>query len=374
MLGLPKAIIITFSLTIILLNNGCGKKSSETTTPSGNTGGGGGGTSDTSKPSVPTNLTATAASENSINLSWTASSDNVAVTGYTVYRGGAQTATTTTTSYTDTGLSASTLYTYTVSAYDAAGNASATSTPASTTTKASGGGEAPDYIVINNADIYTDKINITLGKPGKTGTLAIFLVTHDKKKIVLPRYDKASVNAGTDNYTFDLYNVWKNKTATVYTGIYATWTTNVGIYTSEINDQFISKNSKLFSQIELLDLYQVTQYNTPYSNSDSCGTGTPATAHVYTDRNTCGSSTSYNVTRTFIDQVNTEGYGNIPASGFIESNRIAPKIDSACFVNWTSDSSFKTATGPGASCRPYTLADGDVAVGQDKFNKKNTFL
>src|SRR4029077_11273760 len=82
---------------------------------------------DTTPPSVPTGLTATAASSSQINLSWTASTDNVGVAGYKVYRGGTQVGTSSTTSYSDSGLAASTSYNYTVAAYDAAGNTSAQS-------------------------------------------------------------------------------------------------------------------------------------------------------------------------------------------------------------------------------------------------------
>src|SRR5213593_1289354 len=66
---------------------------------------------DTTPPSVPTNLSGSAVSSSQINLSWTASTDNVGVAGYTIYRGGAKIATTALTSYSDTGLSPSTAYT-----------------------------------------------------------------------------------------------------------------------------------------------------------------------------------------------------------------------------------------------------------------------
>jgi len=91
---------------------------------------------DTTAPSVPTGLTAAAVSSSQINLSWTASTDNVGVSGYRVFRGGTQIATTSTTSFANTGLSASTTYSYTVAAYDAAGNLSAQSSSASATTPA----------------------------------------------------------------------------------------------------------------------------------------------------------------------------------------------------------------------------------------------
>ena len=62
-------------------------------------------------------LTATAVSSSQINLSWTAATDNVGVTGYNVYRGGMQIATLgAVTTFQNTGLTASTTYSYTVQA------------------------------------------------------------------------------------------------------------------------------------------------------------------------------------------------------------------------------------------------------------------
>ena len=95
---------------------------------------------DTQAPSVPANLLAQANSSSQINLSWTASTDNVGVTGYNIYRDGALLDTSATNFYTNIGLSASTTYTYSVSAYDAVGNASSQSSSASATTSSGGGG------------------------------------------------------------------------------------------------------------------------------------------------------------------------------------------------------------------------------------------
>ncbi|MEU1529921.1 glycoside hydrolase family 6 protein [Streptomyces fagopyri] len=102
--------------------------------------GSGGGGGDTQAPTVPGGLAVSSTTSNSATLSWTASTDNTAVTGYDVYRNGTKVGSATTTSYTDSGLAASTTYTYTVRAKDAAGNVSASSTAVSATTKASGGG------------------------------------------------------------------------------------------------------------------------------------------------------------------------------------------------------------------------------------------
>ncbi|MCR8641140.1 discoidin domain-containing protein [Paenibacillus sp. N1-5-1-14] len=89
---------------------------------------------DTQAPTVPSNVTATAVSSSQINLTWSASTDNVGVTGYNVFRNGTQLQNTTGTSFTDTGLTPSTTYSYTVKAFDAAGNVSANSSSASATT------------------------------------------------------------------------------------------------------------------------------------------------------------------------------------------------------------------------------------------------
>lgn len=95
-----------------------------------------GGPTDTIPPSVPTGLTATAVSSSQINLRWNASTDNVGVTGYKIFRGGTQIATVTGTTYSDTELSASTAYDYRVAAYDAARHTSAQSAVASASTPA----------------------------------------------------------------------------------------------------------------------------------------------------------------------------------------------------------------------------------------------
>lgn len=80
---------------------------------------------DRSAPTVPTQLAATAIATTQVTLGWAASSDDVGVTSYRISRDGAQVGSATGSTYTDSGLSPSTDYTYTVSACDAAGNCSA---------------------------------------------------------------------------------------------------------------------------------------------------------------------------------------------------------------------------------------------------------
>ncbi|MGG8497461.1 endonuclease [Tenacibaculum sp. TC6] len=97
----------------------------------------GSGTSvDTQAPSTPSNLTSSNITQTSVILSWNASTDNVAVTGYDVYRNSTKITTVTSTNYTVTGLTASTSYSFYVKAKDAANNSSSASNTISVTTSA----------------------------------------------------------------------------------------------------------------------------------------------------------------------------------------------------------------------------------------------
>jgi CubicO group peptidase (beta-lactamase class C family) len=73
---------------------------------------------DTAPPSIPKNVVAQEISVSTVRLSWTASTDDVGIAGYRVYRDGRKIGVTLNTSYTDAGLSPSTTYTYAVSALD----------------------------------------------------------------------------------------------------------------------------------------------------------------------------------------------------------------------------------------------------------------
>ncbi len=161
---------------------------------------------DTTPPSVPTGLTASAVSSSQINLSWAASSDNVGVSGYRVYRGGTQIATTSATSFTNTGLSPSTTYTYAVAAFDAAGNLSAQSSPASATTPA-----APDTT--------PPSVSITSPGNGQTvkGTVSVSANASDNVGVVGVQFLLDNGVNGSAESTTAPYSVSWN-TATVSDG------------------------------------------------------------------------------------------------------------------------------------------------------------
>ena len=138
---------------------------------------------DTTPPSVPGGLASPSQTNTSIALSWNASTDNVGVTGYDVYRGGSLLASTTGTSYTATGLAASTSYSFQVRARDAAGNASALSAALTVSTKA------------NPTDTTPPSVPTGLSSPSQTSS-----------SIAL------SWNASTDNVGVAGYDVYRGGT------------------------------------------------------------------------------------------------------------------------------------------------------------------
>ncbi|MGN6378209.1 MAG: alkaline phosphatase family protein [Gaiellales bacterium] len=97
---------------------------------------------DTSPPSVPQNVAASSSASTTADVSWDASTDNVGVAGYDVLRDGVRVTSVggTQTSFHDSGLQPSTTYSYTVDAFDGAGNTSQQSQAALATTGAGGGG------------------------------------------------------------------------------------------------------------------------------------------------------------------------------------------------------------------------------------------
>jgi|GEM_PF-226271 len=100
--------------------------------------------SDSQAPTVPANLVTSNVTATGLTLSWSPSTDNVAVTAYEVYRGTTLlNGNVTTTSFNVSGLDCGTAYSFTVKAKDNAGNVSASSAPLSVTTVGCGDNQAP---------------------------------------------------------------------------------------------------------------------------------------------------------------------------------------------------------------------------------------
>ncbi|MHA6529608.1 carbohydrate binding domain-containing protein [Paenibacillus sp. BAC0078] len=173
---------------------------------------------DTEAPSVPGNVTATVQSASSALVSWTASTDNVGVTGYEIYRDGVKVGTSATTSYTDNGLSAQTSYSYKVKAFDAAGNLSALSAAALVTTPAG-----------NNVTIYYKQGYTTpyihYRPAGGTWTTAPGVAIPVSE---VPGYNKITINIGSASQLEACFNngsgTWDSNGGSNYLFGTGTWT------------------------------------------------------------------------------------------------------------------------------------------------------
>ena len=142
--------------------------------------------SDTSAPTAPTNLQATALSTSAIQLTWNASSDDTGVTGYTVERTSIRIMSVSGLTATDMGLKAATQYCYTVTAHDEAGNVSPLSNEACATTQAVGAWdvyvkcEGEDYQVRTNLDLnemITNTIQVSDTGTDYDGTPLAFVIS-----------------------------------------------------------------------------------------------------------------------------------------------------------------------------------------------------
>jgi hypothetical protein len=182
---------------------------------------------DTTAPSTPAQLSAQAVSSSQINLSWSASTDNLGVAGYRIYRDGLQAGTAASTTFSDAGLAASTPHTYKVAAYDAAGNLSGQCTGVSATTLPASGGGLPVSVTPNAASV---------------GRYGIFELTFTHTTKYTNPWEDVLISASFQapsgaRYTVGGFyydtNTWKLRFAPRETGSYlwnATFTTPTGSY------------------------------------------------------------------------------------------------------------------------------------------------
>ncbi|BFH63594.1 glycosyl hydrolase family 18 protein [Paenibacillus azoreducens] len=145
---------------------------------------------DTQPPTAPTNLAVSAQTANSVTLTWTASTDNIGVTGYDVYQGNTLVGSSTSTTYTVTGLTPATAYSFTVKAKDAAGNVSAASNAVTVT--------------LENADTTPPTAPGNVKAAAKTSTSVTLTWTASTDNVGVTGYDvyqgntlAASVNGST---------------------------------------------------------------------------------------------------------------------------------------------------------------------------------
>ncbi len=176
-------------------------------------------TTDTTPPTAPTNLSATVAGATQVNLSWTASTDNVAVAGYYVERNGVTlNQIDTATNYSDAGLAANTKYTYQVMAADTSGNLSPLSTAVSVTTPAIADTTPPTAPTgLTAKAVASNQINLTWAAATDNGGsgLAGYIVMRGTTEIgrtTATSFGDATLNASTTySYTVLAYDGAGNK-------------------------------------------------------------------------------------------------------------------------------------------------------------------
>lgn len=210
--------------------------------------------SDTQPPSVPTSVTATALSWNSIRVNWTASTDNIGVAGYNIYRNGTKIGTSATTSYTDSTLQPGQTRSYTVSAYDASSNTSAQSSPpAVATTPSAGNHSANDDTYTFKADPgtnYDDDGIIVKVEPTRYGWVEFTFGTVSVTQATLHMYN---MWAATGNHNVEIrggsYNfnettlTWSNQPDAASWTVLGTWNATAGAkwFTQDITSFYNSK-------------------------------------------------------------------------------------------------------------------------------------
>ncbi|MBX2828806.1 MAG: M36 family metallopeptidase [Flavobacteriaceae bacterium] len=203
---------------------------------------------DTQPPTAPTNLQASNITDSSLTLTWTASTDNVAVTGYEVFQDGVSIGTTANTQMDVTGLFPETTYDYYVIAFDAEANESAPSNTISPTT-------LPDST-----------------PPSTPIGLSVFNVTADSVFLV---WTGSSDNVGVTGYNVYQDGVFVGSTASTsfnVTGLDSD--TTYGFYIEAFDAEGnISNPSNTVFATTLLGLDCSTSVTIPYSEGFETGFG-----------------------------------------------------------------------------------------------------
>jgi len=177
-------------------------------------------TVDNTPPSIPTGLSATAVSSNQVNLTWNAATDaGVGLAGYKVYRGGVEIATTTATSYSNTGLSAGIQYCYTVAAYDGVGNTSAQSAQACATTQTGGDTTPPTASMTapSSGSIVKGTITLSANASDNAGVTQVefyrdgtTLVATDTTSPYSVNFDTTTITGGSHSFFAKAYDAANN--------------------------------------------------------------------------------------------------------------------------------------------------------------------
>ncbi len=312
------------------------------------------GSGDEQPPTVPANLRRTGVTKSSITIAWDASTDNLAVAGYRIYRNGAQVGTATGTSYTDSGLSANTGYTYQVDAYDAKPNYSARSVPFDTGTGGtwtqsnalftcyvrSGspdicgqGGVAVGYS--STASLQTRRGLVQWDMTGAPTSAEAF-DTADSVRIRLYQYTQFSATTAADISLYKVNNDWNETNGT--------WN-NVGI-----GAKYAAATTNCLAVGDYLWKYNGRSQGVP-----------PANRGVYVKNDTSESDAA--CAKIFESRINSGGSGNLPRLE-IDYVDLTPPVNCSVKINNGAASTDSTAV-------TLTLAATDYLSGMSQMQFSN---
>ncbi len=156
---------------------------------------------DTQAPSAPSNVVASNITQTSLTLTWNASTDNVAVTEYEIYQDGNNVATTNTTSFEVTSLTAATAYTFSIKAKDAAGNEATSNTINITTEETSTPPNDGTVVYVDMADVTVNSSNSWAPFQIEKGDQRYFGPWFSSNAINLVNYNKEVICEGNTNNT-----------------------------------------------------------------------------------------------------------------------------------------------------------------------------
>jgi len=318
---------------------------------------------DTQAPTAPTNLAASSIAQTTLTLGWTASTDNVAVTGYDIYKNGTLLTTVTTTSYNVTGLTAATAYTFYVKAKDAAGNVSVASSTVSTTTLAAADTQVPTAPTSLSASSIaqttltlgwtasTDNVGVTGYDVYKNGTLLTSVTT--------TTYSVTGLTAGT-TYTFyvkakDAAGNVSAASSTISATTTAATDTQAPTSPTSLTLSNITQTSATLTWSASTDNVGVTGYKV-YKNGTLLGT-TTSTTYSFTGLT---AATTYTLAVAAFD-----ASSNVSSQATTSLTTLAAATTKTeTFANFSASSSYVTGTftGQDGSTWSYNGARGDIAI------------
>tara|TARA_R110002049_G_scaffold296797_1_gene485197 strand:- start:32353 stop:34188 length:1836 start_codon:yes stop_codon:yes gene_type:complete len=310
---------------------------------------------DNQNPSAPTNLTASGTTTTSTNLVWTASNDNVGVTGYNILRNGVNIGTTNgATTFNVTGLTQNTTYAFTVTARDAAGNVSGASNTANVTTLTAVDNQAPT-------------VPTSLAASGTTTTTT-----------------NLAWAASTDNVAVTGYNILMNGvnigTTTGATTFNVTGLTQNTTYAFTVTARDAAGNVSGASNTA-----NVTTLTAADNQAPTAPTGLAASGTTTTTTNLAWAAstdnvgvTGYNILRNGTNIGTTNGALTFSVTGLTQSTSYAFTVtarDAAGNVSPVSNTANITTTGGGGGIIDYTSENSNLATvdwtARDLFANRN---